>query len=104
MQEFNEKGYPVNKISDLRASRLRKAMNAVLVNVGVCYDTSNGPDYQGAQVIKHLIAADDSARIEAVNVENEVGVTIATAEAGLSLFAGLCFLGLRQRVQVSQAS
>lgn len=66
-------------------------MNDVLASVGVCYYARSGPD-------------DDSARIEAVNVENEAGVTIATAEAGLSVFAGLCFLGLRQRVQVSQAS
>lgn len=72
-------------------------MNDVLANVGVCYYARSGPDHQGAP-------ADDSARIEAVNVENEAGVTIATAEAGLSVFAGLCFLGLRQRVQVSQAS
>lgn len=79
-------------------------MNDVLAKVGVCYDTRSGPDHQGTQVIKHLIAADDSTRIEAVNVENEAGVTIDTAEAGLSVFAGLCFLGLRQRIQVSQAS
>lgn len=79
-------------------------MNDVLASVGVCYDTRSGPDHQGAQVIKHLITADDSARIDAVNGENEVGVTIATAEAGLSVFASLCFLGLRQRVQVSQTS
>lgn len=79
-------------------------MNEVLRSAGVCHDTRSGPDRQGAQVIKHLLAADDSARIEAVNVENEAGVTIATAEAGLSVFAGLCFLGLRHRVQVSQAS
>lgn len=79
-------------------------MNDVLGNAGVCYNARNGPDYQGAQGIKHRIVADESARIEAVNVENEAGVTIATAEAGLSVFAGLCFLGLRQRVQVSEDS
>lgn len=73
-------------------------MNDVLANFGVCYDT------QGARGIKFPSVADDSAKIEAVNVENEAGVTIATAEAGLSVFAGLCFLGLRQRVQASQAS
>lgn len=77
-------------------------MNDVLASVGVCYYARSGPDHH--QVIKHFLAADDSARIEAVNVENEAGVTIATAEAGLSVFAGLCFLGLRQRIQVSQAS
>lgn len=79
-------------------------MNDVLALVGVCYETRSGPDYQGAQVIKHLIPADDFDRIEAVNVENETGMTIATAEAGMSVFADLCFLGLRQRLQVSQAS
>ncbi len=77
-------------------------MNDVLASVGVCYYARSGPDQH--QVIKHFLVADDSARIEAVNVENEAGVTITTVEAVLSVFAGLCFLGLRQRVQVSQAS
>lgn len=99
VQRYDCRGHPQNLASEYLREQTRRAQNSVssLLN-----------DYRDKIAQLHENSTNklpiDSAELQTVRSENEIGVFILAADQDLFLSTSLCLVGVRQRLQVSRFS
>lgn len=99
-QRYNPRGYPINPESRALARTSRRAQNDVLSTVGICVGVHEDGRPADAPSTLAKAAKHDTARIESVRKENEIGLLLSAASNGI-FFLGIWWIGgVRNRLQV----
>ncbi len=102
-QQYDRRGHPENLPSRRLLRQSRRAQNDVLATVGVCVGVDENGKVIRPQVNQRETDMNDRSKVESVMRENEVGLLLAAADAGLLYIGYFCVRGLRHRLQVSNA-
>lgn len=99
-QQYDKKGYPVNKASRELSRESRRAMNDVLTTVGVCVEVD--ADGQKMTMNDRKRPSFDNTIVESVRKENELGLIVDDIDMMLVSLSDMFTIGLRQRLQVCE--
>lgn len=75
-------------------------MNDVLTTVGLCINVNANVERIRSSMHNDMLSNTERTKIDAVMSENEAGIFVAFTESVFAPLAGICTLGLRQRLQV----
>ena len=100
VQQFDDKGHPINLASRFETREARRAQNDVLSTVGVCEGVDESGNLVSGIRIPKASRSAESSKIKLIRQENEVGLFLSVASSVLMVLVGSIPQSVRYKVEV----